>query len=199
MRAPSTTCGCSAPGEHRWTSSAVRRSSVSGESMTIHPIAVIPGDGIGQEVVPAATRVLEAAGARSGFTLTWEHFPWGSDYYRRHGRMMPAGALDLLRGFAAILFGAVGDPTAARSHHARRPAAADPPRVRPIRLRAACGALSRRAQPARRQDAAATSTSSWCARTPKGSTRRSAASSTRAAPTRWRCRRPSSRGTASSA
>jgi tartrate dehydrogenase/decarboxylase/D-malate dehydrogenase len=81
--------------------------------MTAHSIAVIPGDGIGQEVVPAAIRVLETAGARSGFTLTWEHFPWGSDYYRRHGRMMPADALDQLRGFAAILFGAVGDPTLA--------------------------------------------------------------------------------------
>jgi tartrate dehydrogenase/decarboxylase / D-malate dehydrogenase len=81
--------------------------------MTTYRIAVIPGDGIGQEVVPAAARVLEAAGARSGFTLTLEHFSWGSDYYRRHGNMMPPDALDQLRGFAAILFGAVGDPTLA--------------------------------------------------------------------------------------
>src|SRR3954467_5684406 len=78
--------------------------------MATYPIAVIPGDGIGQEVMPAATRVLEAAAAQRGFTLAWAHFPWGSDYYLRHGRMMPAAALDELRGCAAILFGAVGAP-----------------------------------------------------------------------------------------
>jgi tartrate dehydrogenase/decarboxylase/D-malate dehydrogenase len=71
---------------------------------------VIPGDGIGREVVPAAIRALEAAAAQGGFELTWEHFPWGSDYYLEHARMMPAAALEQLRGFAAILFGAVGDP-----------------------------------------------------------------------------------------
>jgi tartrate dehydrogenase/decarboxylase/D-malate dehydrogenase len=78
--------------------------------MTIYPIAVIPGDGIGREVMPAAIRVLDAAAAQGGFTLAWTHFPWGSEYYLQHGRMMPTAALDELRGFAAILFGAVGDP-----------------------------------------------------------------------------------------
>jgi tartrate dehydrogenase/decarboxylase/D-malate dehydrogenase len=73
-------------------------------------IAVIPGDGIGNEVTPAATRVLEAAAARSGFRFEWEHFPWGSEHYFAHGRMMPADGLDRLRHFDAILFGAVGDP-----------------------------------------------------------------------------------------
>jgi tartrate dehydrogenase/decarboxylase / D-malate dehydrogenase len=71
---------------------------------------VIPGDGIGREVMPAAIRALDAAAAQGGFELAWEHFPWGSDYYVEHARMMPAGALEQLRGFAAILFGAVGDP-----------------------------------------------------------------------------------------
>jgi tartrate dehydrogenase/decarboxylase/D-malate dehydrogenase len=71
---------------------------------------VIPGDGIGQEVVPAAIQVLEAAAERFQFRLAWEQFPWGSEHYFEHGRMMPADALDRLRPFDAILFGAVGDP-----------------------------------------------------------------------------------------
>ena len=78
--------------------------------MNSYRIAVIQGDGIGNEVVPAAIRVLEAAGERSHVRLAWEHFPWGSDYYFEHGRMMPADALDVLRSFDAIFFGAVGDP-----------------------------------------------------------------------------------------
>src|SRR5687768_1530979 len=73
-------------------------------------VAVIPGDGIGHEVIPAAVRVLEAAGERGGFQFEWEHLPWGSGHYVAHGRMMPADALDLLRPFDAIFFGAVGDP-----------------------------------------------------------------------------------------
>jgi tartrate dehydrogenase/decarboxylase / D-malate dehydrogenase len=72
-------------------------------------IAVIPGDGIGNEVVPAAIEAIEAV-ARGRFTLAWEHFPWGSQHYVDHGRMMPEDALDRLRGFDAIFFGAVGDP-----------------------------------------------------------------------------------------
>ncbi len=73
-------------------------------------IAVIAGDGIGQEVTPAAIAVLEAAATRAGFGLKWQHYPWGSQHYFDHGRMMPEDALDLLRPFDAILFGAVGDP-----------------------------------------------------------------------------------------
>ena len=78
--------------------------------MNSYRIAVIQGDGIGNEVVPAAIRVLEAAGERGDVQLTWKHFPWGSEYYFEHGRMMPADALDQLRPFDAIFFGAVGDP-----------------------------------------------------------------------------------------
>jgi tartrate dehydrogenase/decarboxylase/D-malate dehydrogenase len=73
-------------------------------------IAVIAGDGIGQEVVPAAISVLDAAAGRAGFRFEWQHFPWGSQHYFDRGRMMPEDALDLLRPFDAILFGAVGDP-----------------------------------------------------------------------------------------
>ncbi len=78
--------------------------------MRRHRIAVIPGDGIGKEVTPAAIEVLNAAAARLAFTIEWTNFPWGSEYYRANGRMMADDALDQLRGFDAILFGAVGDP-----------------------------------------------------------------------------------------
>src|SRR5438105_5187518 len=78
--------------------------------MRTYRIAVIPGDGIGQEVVPAAIRALDTAAVRFGFAVEWQSFPWGSDHYFAHGRMMPADALDRLRPFDAIFFGAVGDP-----------------------------------------------------------------------------------------
>jgi tartrate dehydrogenase/decarboxylase/D-malate dehydrogenase len=78
--------------------------------MKTYRIAVIAGDGIGQEVTPAAISVLDAAAARGGFRFAWQPFPWGSQHYFDHGRMMPENALDLLRPFEAILFGAVGDP-----------------------------------------------------------------------------------------
>jgi tartrate dehydrogenase/decarboxylase/D-malate dehydrogenase len=78
--------------------------------MTTYRVAVIPGDGIGHEVIPAAIRVLEAAGQRGGFQFEWEYLPWGSEHYFEHGRMMPADALDRLRPFDVIFFGAVGDP-----------------------------------------------------------------------------------------
>ena len=73
-------------------------------------IAVIPGDGVGQEVVPAAIKVLESVGRRFGAGFDFEEYEWGAEYYFRHGRMMPAEALDLLRTADAILLGAVGDP-----------------------------------------------------------------------------------------
>jgi tartrate dehydrogenase/decarboxylase/D-malate dehydrogenase len=73
-------------------------------------IAAIPGDGIGQEVVPAGLRVLAALAEREGFALDPEIFDWGSDHYRHHGRMMPEDGLDRLRPFDAIYFGAVGMP-----------------------------------------------------------------------------------------
>src|SRR5271154_1660976 len=73
-------------------------------------IAVIPGDGVGKEVVPAALRVLETIGARFDASFDLHHFDWGAEYYFRDGRMMPADALDQLRPLDAILLGAVGDP-----------------------------------------------------------------------------------------
>jgi tartrate dehydrogenase/decarboxylase/D-malate dehydrogenase len=73
-------------------------------------IAVIPGDGVGKEVVPAALLVLEAVGARFDAAFELHQFDWGAEYYFRIGRMMPADALEQLRPMDAILLGAVGDP-----------------------------------------------------------------------------------------
>src|SRR5579864_8554475 len=73
-------------------------------------IAVIAGDGVGREVIPQAKRVLEKSGRRHDVQFAFLDFDWGSDYYFRLGRMMPADALDLLRPCDAILLGAVGHP-----------------------------------------------------------------------------------------
>jgi tartrate dehydrogenase/decarboxylase / D-malate dehydrogenase len=73
-------------------------------------IAVLPGDGIGHEVVPAALAVLEAAGARQGIAFEWERFDWGCERYARAGAMMPDDALATLAGFDAVFLGAVGAP-----------------------------------------------------------------------------------------
>jgi tartrate dehydrogenase/decarboxylase / D-malate dehydrogenase len=79
--------------------------------MRVHKIAAIPADGIGKEVIAAGLTLLEALAARDGgFRLAVEEFPWGSDYYRMHGRMMAEDGLARLKGFDAIFFGAVGDP-----------------------------------------------------------------------------------------
>ena len=79
--------------------------------MAEYRIAAIPGDGIGAEVVAAGLTVFKALEERQpGLALYVETFPWGSDYYRRHGRMMAEDGLERLRGFDAIYFGSVGDP-----------------------------------------------------------------------------------------
>ncbi len=79
--------------------------------MPEYRIAAIPGDGIGAEVVAAGLEVLAALAARAPeLTFKIESFPWGSDYYRAHGRMMAEDGLARLKDFDAIYFGAVGDP-----------------------------------------------------------------------------------------
>lgn len=78
--------------------------------MTEYSIAVIAGDGIGPEVVPVARRVADTTAAAHNFRLHWTEYDWGSDYYRRHGRMMPPDGLDQLANHDAIFFGAVGAP-----------------------------------------------------------------------------------------
>lgn len=79
--------------------------------MREYRIAAIPGDGIGKEVIAAGLEVLQVLQQKSGdFCLHVLHFPWGSDYYRKHGVMMPPDGLEQLRPFQAIYFGAVGAP-----------------------------------------------------------------------------------------
>ena len=79
--------------------------------MRQHRIAAIPADGIGPEVIAAGLEVLDALASRDGgFRLVVDHYDWGSDYYRKHGKFMPADALAWLRTADAIYFGAVGDP-----------------------------------------------------------------------------------------
>lgn len=73
-------------------------------------IAALPGDGIGQEVLPAAVRVLDAAAEREALTLSWTWIEWGCDYFKSTGRMMPADGLEILSEFDAIFLGAIGDP-----------------------------------------------------------------------------------------
>ncbi|HEY6433015.1 MAG TPA: tartrate dehydrogenase [Acetobacteraceae bacterium] len=79
--------------------------------MRSYKIAAMGGDGIGPEVVGAGVEVLKVCAERDGgFTLDFQDFGWGSDYYRKHAVMMPADGADQLRQFDAILFGAVGAP-----------------------------------------------------------------------------------------
>jgi tartrate dehydrogenase/decarboxylase/D-malate dehydrogenase len=73
-------------------------------------IAVLPGDGIGQEVVPAGLHVLRAVARRTGLELETTEFPWGGGYYASTGRMMDRDGLQQLAGFDAIYLGAVGHP-----------------------------------------------------------------------------------------
>jgi tartrate dehydrogenase/decarboxylase/D-malate dehydrogenase len=77
--------------------------------MKEYSVAAIPGDGIGPEVIAAGLEVLRALEQKvGGFRLRVESFPWGSEYYKKHGLMMPEDGLAELRRFDAIYFGAVG-------------------------------------------------------------------------------------------
>lgn len=81
------------------------------QQMRTHRIAAIPADGIGVEVIDAGIAVLNALSDRVGeFEVEFTHFDWGSDYYRKHGVMMPEDGLEQLKPFDAIYFGAVGAP-----------------------------------------------------------------------------------------
>lgn len=82
-----------------------------GGTLVIHEVAVIPGDGIGPEVVEAALGVLDAAAeAHGGVRFRYARFPWSCRYYAEHGRMMPEDGLETLSGFESIFLGAVGWP-----------------------------------------------------------------------------------------
>jgi tartrate dehydrogenase/decarboxylase / D-malate dehydrogenase len=72
-----------------------------------HRVALLPGDGVGPEVVAEARRAVDAL----GLPLEWTELPWGSAYWHEHGRMMPADWQETVRAHYAVLMGAVGDPS----------------------------------------------------------------------------------------
>jgi tartrate dehydrogenase/decarboxylase/D-malate dehydrogenase len=79
--------------------------------MKTYKIAAIPGDGIGKEVIAAGLEVLNACAASDGgFSLESQTFDWSTDYYKKHGVLMPENGREQLRNFDAIYFGAVGAP-----------------------------------------------------------------------------------------
>ena len=79
--------------------------------MAVQRVAVIGGDGIGPEVIEQAVRAADAAARRFDTSeLSWNRLPWGTDHYKRQGRMLPENGWDTLRQHDAILFGAVGSP-----------------------------------------------------------------------------------------
>jgi 3-isopropylmalate dehydrogenase len=82
-------------------------------------VAVIPGDGIGPEVIGEAVQVIEIARLRFGLDLSLSHFDWGAEKYLSSGVTLPEGALDMLATeYDAILAGAFGDPRVKDNKHA---------------------------------------------------------------------------------
>jgi isocitrate/isopropylmalate dehydrogenase len=80
-------------------------------SVPHYRIAAIPADGIGPEVIASAVEVVKTLAQKLGtFTIEFTDIPWGTAYYKEHGRYVPLDALDTLRSFDAGLFGAVGAP-----------------------------------------------------------------------------------------
>jgi len=88
-------------------------------SMKTHRIAVIAGDGIGKEVIPAGIQVLKVAAEHDGFQLDFTDVPWGCDYYLEKGRMLDIDWRDQLLKFDAIYLGAIGDPRVSDAISAR--------------------------------------------------------------------------------
>lgn len=85
--------------------------------MRNYEIAVIPGDGIGKEVVPEALEVLHTvAELHGGLSFQFTEFPWDCDYYAKNGKMMPEDGIERLREFEAVFLGAVGNPQLVPDH-----------------------------------------------------------------------------------
>jgi len=87
--------------------------------MKTHRIAVIAGDGIGKEVIPAGIEVMQMAASQGNFRCDFTALPWGCDFYLQTGRMMDPDWLDQVRKFDAIYLGAIGDPRVADHISAR--------------------------------------------------------------------------------
>jgi tartrate dehydrogenase/decarboxylase / D-malate dehydrogenase len=86
------------------------RPALSSQSVNTYRIAVIPGDGIGNEVIPAGLEVLQALSSKEHFRIDAKIFDWSSKRYLQTGKYIPPGGLDELKTFDAIFFGAVGAP-----------------------------------------------------------------------------------------
>lgn len=85
--------------------------------MKKYEIAVIPGDGIGKEVVPVSLKVLEtAAEIHGGLKFDFQQYPWSCEYYLEHGKMMPDDGLEILKNHDAIFLGAIGNPNLVPDH-----------------------------------------------------------------------------------
>lgn len=146
-----------------------------------HRIAVIPGDGIGTEVVPEGLRVLDAAASAFDFQLDYEQFDYASaDYYTTTGTMLPDGWFDQLSRFDSIFFGAVGWPDVVPDHISLWGSLLQFRRhfdqyvsLRPVKLLPGITSRSPDANPV-------TSTSTSCGKTPRANTRASAARSSKA-------------------
>ncbi|WP_136481595.1 tartrate dehydrogenase [Cognatitamlana onchidii] len=78
--------------------------------MKNYKIAVVPGDGIGNEIVPEGYRVLEAVAKKHNFSINSDSFEWGAGYYLKHGKFLPDDGLETLKGYDAVYFGSVGLP-----------------------------------------------------------------------------------------
>ena len=112
--------------------------------MTTHRLAIIPGDGVGREVVPEGLRAVRAAAEVTGsFDIETVDYPWSCEYYAQHGRMMDDDALDRLRDSDAIYLGAIGFPGVPDHISLWDDAAADPPAARPVHQPAADHAAAR--------------------------------------------------------
>src|SRR5580698_2154889 len=97
----------------------VFKTPMTNETKNVKRIAVIPGDGIGKEVIPEAVKVMKAAAAAGGKEVKLTDFDWGADRYLRDGTTLPSDAVEMFhRDFDAILMGAMGDPRVPTNLHA---------------------------------------------------------------------------------
>ena len=161
--------------------------------MSEYRLAVIPGDGVGKEVVAAALMALEAAAEAHGFAVTTEHYDLGGERYLRTGEVLPESVQEELAGFDAILLGAVGMPGVPPGVLERglllklRFDFDQYVNLRPVKLYDGVPTPVEGLTPDRCDW-------SWCAGTPKGSMRAPEGSSGKEPSTRWRPRSRSTRG-----
>lgn len=93
------------------------RTRLGGTSMSVIKLAVIPGDGIGKEVVPASLQVLDIlAKLHGGVSFEYKEYPWSCEYYLEHGVMMPEDGIEQLKDSEAVFLGAVGNPNLVADH-----------------------------------------------------------------------------------